>query len=437
VRSRTGSEHVYHDMQDRPAHASSARGRCSRVVADLVPRIASFWILAVAATLEVACRTVGGGGAQTAASTRAVGASNVHTGTAAPEDAEDPRMTAEVAEYLRFHPSLWSGASPVAAVTADRLELARALPDSAKPPRPAKIRAYAWAEASGCRTRSALGAPFESDGTPCRGVVGSADLTREESAAVQGLAESMDAGLRAGAKVAVVRCDFDPHHALVYLDENDVTIAVLEPCFLCHQWRIRPSSRPDVMNDREPPVMSEEQRSVLGGILDAHHLGAWTLEEGTERVRRVSEYLRRVYGGYSMRLAAEGHSLTARGRALQAAWVAKEPDVDRDASPKRSSAQDRERLCAWYQGELEAQGQQSGGGFECANGVRYVLSLGDGNCEASALACDRSVRDIEDCLRAFARGPDAVCQAGFPRACVGLGACAVGVRGFVDPRSTP
>jgi hypothetical protein len=260
-----------------------------------------------------ACATGKSGGARrdaTVLSPPAPSAAVVSPGQA---DSSAIGMDAEVAEYLRFHPSLWPTSSHAANARASDVRRPLALPGKARPPPAAKIRAYAWAEAGGCKTHSPIGAPFETDGAPCSGVVGFADLTREESATVQALTERMDTRLREGASSAVVACDFDPHHAFVYLDEDDSPIAIIEPCFACHQWRIRPSSRPDVMNDWEPPAMTEEERKVLGDILDAHHLGAWAFEEDSSRVQRVHAYLERAYGGYSMQLAAQRSTLTPRG----------------------------------------------------------------------------------------------------------------------------
>src|SRR5262249_9073913 len=99
-----------------------------------------------------------------------------------------------------------------------------------------------------------------------------------------------------------------------------------------------------------------------------------------------------------------------------------------------SSAQARETLCAWYRDQFAANGQRtSSSGFACVSGVRYALELDEGDCEKSALECDRPVREIEACLRALSRGPDEICRTGFPRACEGMRDCALSFHDFREP----
>jgi hypothetical protein len=360
---------------------------------------------------------------------------NVNSGAGASRDGDvgDPKMEALAAELLRFNPSLWP--TPlVARAQVEGVRMPARIATNKDVPPPAKIRAYAWAGSGACASRAPL-RPFESDGTPCSGVVASADLSADEMKSVIDLVADMQARMRAGGPIGVVRCDFDPHHALVFLDESDTPIAIVEPCFICHQWRIRPSMRPDVMNDYEPPLMTPEQRLALARIIDAHHLGAWTMDDDDEDRKRTLAYVEQRFGGTSMFHAAQSGTLTERGKRLQAALVAAPPDVDRDAAPKRTSPADRHKLCAWYQTQFEANGLPfHSSGFECKNGRSWQLSLDEGACEKAASACDRSVRDIEACLRAYARGPQEICENGFPRSCEGMQECALGVRKLSDAR---
>lgn len=401
----------------------------------VTPRLA--WSCALASAL-IACGAATSGPQQVdALATRRPGAAaqpsaashGADRGTSRDSSALDPALAADVAEYLRFFPGYWPEPGRAAAPRPEGVRAPRPFPTKARPPRAAKVRAYAWLDAAACVTRSPLGPPFERDGSLCPGVIGAIELTSAEAEVVQELAIRRDEQLRENGSHAIVRCDFTPHHAFVYLDASGAPIAIVEPCFDCHQWRIRPSSRPDLMNDYEPPAMTDAERKALAAILDGHGLGAWTREGDSARVARVRDHIKRTYGALTMESGARDKALTEAGRRRQAALLAAPPNVDRDVSLKAASEHDVHQLCAWYGEQFRANGQHFGShGFECESGLQYATTVDDIPCAKAARKCSTPVRAIEECLRAVARGPDELCSRGFPAACGPQQECAVGVK---------
>jgi hypothetical protein len=341
---------------------------------------------------------------------RATGHGAARTSAQSPVSPRDHRLESDTDEYLRFHPSRWPSLNHGDAPKLPPVPEPGALARRGRISHATKIRAYAWAD----------------DGS---GVIATLDLPASEAVLVQALADDMDARLLHGEPATLVRCDFTPHHAFVFLDAAGVATAMVEPCFECGQWRIVPSSNPDVMNDHDPPAMTAAERSALARVLDAHHLGAWAFSDDTERVQRVLAHLKRSYGGTSLAEAVREHTITPEGRRIQVAFLAQPPPVNHDLTPRQAAPLERKALCDWYAGQFEANGQRfASTGFDCKNGLEYGFSLEQGECENQARACDRPIRILEPCLRALARGPDSVCATGLPPACEDLGACALGLR---------
>lgn len=334
----------------------------------------------------------------------------------------DPAMESKLTEYRRFrdwrNTVLAKGQPPEESVVRPR-----AIVQRAALPKPASIRAYAH-DSQACRTKSPFGVPFEADGTLCSGVVPpSAALTAGEVARVLSLMNAANAELveifdKKKPKRPVVRCDFLPHHELVYFDEAGSPIARIEVSFSCHQFRWDPASRPALMGRWEPPLMTPEERKILADIFDAHDLGARTYDD--DEVDELLRYERRVYG--------TPHEPTPLGKARRERRLAEPSGLPPGLSAKRASARDHELFCTWLAGAFREGGARpSGEHYQCLNGLEYSTEVTRDTCERRLASCDVTLGRLEACLRHITGGPEQLCSAAFPKDCEGLEGCIPGV----------
>lgn len=332
---------------------------------------------------------------------------------AAPPDGTDPRLEARLLELE---------------ARSDKRSTVRGKhdpnPAPTRPPRPlpakgsfpsssaiASIRAYAYNGAFPCSgAKDVTDEPFTRDGRLCDDVVPPvAELNVDERARIVALFDAANARQRTlerlgGARRARMRCGFDPHHVLVMFDAKGVPIAKLQVCFTCSEWQATPGDM--ALGGVDPAVMTPEERTAIGDVLDAHGLGAWMY--GGAKLEEVAAYELRVYGAPKQRTAA-GRARIERRRAIGSG-------VSPDLTASNLSSDDRERLCDWFRANM-ADAEDAGlsahaaGNFECESGQPYSTRLDAGECEAK-LTCNATVARIEACLRSFADGPERICLRG-------------------------
>ncbi len=316
------------------------------------------------------------------------------------------------------------------------------LPPGENPPRPrrtiptagvvpvrnvARIEAYAFNRARDrfergphCEVRDE---PFTREGRTCGDVrLPIATLSPDELARVTSLLTASEARLaemKKGkhiVKRAVVRCGFDPHHALALFDANDQLLGRIVVCFSCHEWLVLPAS--EATGGGEHAVMTPDETTELRAILDAHDLGASLFED--EKVREAYAYDNARYGWRDQ--------LTALGVARRKARLARSSSGV--ATTRRLvdlSREDRALLCGWLADDVRPSLARTGAshGFECERGESWSVDYGEAACAERPLTCTAAVADVEACLRDFL-APDHLCGPA-PKTCDGLLGCLPGI----------
>lgn len=316
------------------------------------------------------------------------------------------------------------------------------LPSAENPPRPrrtlpsaglvpvakvARIEAYAFNRARDrfqrgphCEVREE---PFARDGRTCGDVrLPMASLSPDEVARVAGLLAASEARLAEMKKAtyvvkrAVVRCGFDPHHALALYDANDQLLGRIVICFSCHEWLVVPAS--EATGGGEHVVMTAEEGDVLRAIVDAHDLGASLFED--ERLREAYAYDNARYGWRDQ--------LTPLGVARRKARLARSASgVDTTRRLVDLTRDERALLCGWLDDEVTPSLGRRGDahGYECKAGEEWLVDYGEPACPKRPLGCNASVAEAEACLRDLV-APDHLCGPA-PKTCDGLLGCLPGI----------
>ena len=250
--------------------------------------------------------------------------------------------------------------------------------------------------------------PFARDGGLCGDVrLPVATLTEPEKARVLRLLDDAEEAYRRAttqdghyALRAVIRCDFDPHHAFVLYDDAGRPVGTIDVCLTCHQWLVRPAS---VWTGRgEAVALAEGERKALASILDDHGLGAWIFDEEDPRMQAVSAYERALYG--------TEEEPTPRGIVRRRQRLEATPSgVARTKRLSELTRGERAALCRWT-AESVRPGRRDGAGhgYECANGTTWLASYGEEDCGVRLLPCSANVGELEACLREL-REPEDLC----------------------------
>ncbi len=266
--------------------------------------------------------------------------------------------------------------------------------------------------------------PLRANGTYCADVkTGHADLTTEEREAVLRLPTLVEAARKLSEQkpprsIVTLRCGFDPHHALVFFDAEGTPIARIVVCFTCGEWIVAPASAPT--GGTAPTAMPADVRALFARIANAHALATWLYDDAERGA--FETYLRATYG-----TEAEP---TARGREKRRARLASGSGVAQEKPLRGLDENDRARLCRWTNEEVRPErGQRrrnpDGYGYECKDGAQWLGAPERKACASKALPCDRSVAELEACLRVF-REPEDLCESP-PKACEGLLDCLPGL----------
>jgi hypothetical protein len=288
----------------------------------------------------------------------------------------------------------------------------------------ASARAYAYRtvpELGWCSSPTEL--PVERDGRICDEVVApGAVLDAAQLQGVLGLLDSAIGRLRALQKEArargytyhgpLTRCDFDPHHTVLFYDEAGAVIGGLLVCFSCSDWVVVPS-HPDLQK-----LMSREERAALHELFEALGLGSRSFDSDTRN--ELFEYRGRVYG-------TPPNELTEAGKLQQTRRIALRSGIDPLAPARGLTAVQRLRSCTWFHHELRVGGAYAhpGSGYECVDRRTFRLREHSvDQCAAVKLRCDATAGQIESCLAALLPTPAVLCESpGLPAPCKDVIGC--------------
>lgn len=282
-------------------------------------------------------------------------------------------------------------------------------------------RAYAFRMAPllGCAPNQL---PLERDGRLCDNVVAPGiELPAEQLQRVVELVETsrrqheqaLHAALRGSGHYAhrpVTRCDFDPHHTIVFHDQDGAALGGILVCFTCGEWRIIPSV------SELDGSMSDAELAVMRELFDGQKLGASLFDD--EAAEELGQYRRRVYG-----TVPDG--LTPAGVARYARWLARGSGAPPQKDARSMTRAERTRSCLWFQQELYLSRSYAhpGTGFECDDGRRFQLPEQNlKQCASSQITCAVSTAQVESCLAEVILDTTGLCNA-LPVACRDVIAC--------------
>lgn len=343
--------------------------------------------------------------------------------------AAGPEPRADLEALLREREAFFSAEATVGSMPpASSMPKRRALPKRGgiDRRRVARIEAMSWNGLFGRgATCTAEEEPLAANGGLCGDVRWPlATLTEAEKASVLGLLDRADRTYGPGAMRdgsyglrPVVRCEFDPHHALLLYDAANVLLGAITVCMTCHEWLVRPESL--ATGEDGPVLFDAEERSALSAIFDHHGLGAWIFDDEDPRHEAARAYARTMYGTEE---APTPRGILRRRQRLEA----HPSGIPRDKRLNDLTRSERDALCAWTSDEVRP-GRRNGGGhgYECSNGVAWVASYGERECGLPLLPCPQTVGELEACLREL-REPEDLCGPP-PEPCRSLMRCLPGI----------
>lgn len=301
--------------------------------------------------------------------------------------------------------------------------------DQPAPVRPRLLRRFSSSKIVGARAYAfrmvpLLGCepdklPLQSDGKLCDSVVApGVELSAEQLQRVVELVEtSRKQALREAQRNnghyphrPLMRCDFEPHHTLVFHDQNGAALGGMLVCFTCGEWRIIPSV-PELDG-----TMSDAEVAVMRELFDGLELGASLFED--EAAEALAEYRNRVYGTVR-------NGLTPAGEARYARFLARGSGVEPEKDARSLTRAERTRSCLWFQHNLYLNRSYAhpGSGFECTDGRTFQLREYDiEQCATSQITCAATTAQLEACLAAVIRDATGPCKA-LSAACRDVIAC--------------
>jgi hypothetical protein len=218
-----------------------------------------------------------------------------------------------------------------------------------------------------------------SDGTFCTSAVyPGVPLTPEQTQRAVTLAWPVDAG-PPGTR-AVGRC-FEPHHAVVFLDDRGVPVGEATVCFECRTMHVAPGSGEDlVMNDAEAGFFADLCRST--------HVGGCP-PEGAVQMPDLPP------------APEESLSMSERDRLFRARAFGRSNGISAGKRLVELSAHERELLCLWLMSAV-----RHGRTFACADGRKIAVEDWPA-CPNTRPApeCASTVADFERCARSRLEGP--------------------------------
>jgi len=263
--------------------------------------------------------------------------------------------------------------------------------------------------------------PLQRDGKVCDNVVApGVELSLEQFQRVVGLLETsrklheqaVREAQRSGHYVRrpITRCDFDPHHTIVFHDQDGAALGGILVCFSCREWRIIPSV-PELDG-----YLSDAELAVMRELFDGLELGASLFDD--QAAEELGAYRRRVYG-----TVYDG--LTPAGKGRSARWLARGSGAPPSKDARSMTPAERTRSCLWFQHELKLSRSDAhpGSRFECDDGRRFQLREQDvKQCATSQITCAATTAQLEACLAEVILDTAGLCNA-LPAACRDVIAC--------------
>jgi len=260
----------------------------------------------------------------------------------------------------------------------------------------ARMIAFGYGAACGDRV-------LEKDGTVCEGAVyPGAELTPPE------LAKATEI-LRLAPDPATwrtrpsIRC-FDPHHAVVFFDDQGVPVAEIDVCFECGNFTLTSVAAGErAMTDAEGMFFADTCRARnVGGCPPAGTDHMPDLPPPPESARLESMTIQEQQDHWRRRSLDEPHDLTETTRLADL------------------SAREHKRLCAWFASAT----QRSAHGLECIDGRRMVVQDLAECLAPIGRGCEATVGDLAACTRSRLH---TYCGVDAP-GCTRTDACQKGVR---------
>ncbi len=289
-----------------------------------------------------------------------------------------------------------------------------AFPDRARVAR-AVLYTFGRSRVPGCTAVNRL--PFTSAGTLCPDVVApGVELDADElRRAFDLVPAAIIAHQGRSAKRPVLRCEFDPHHAVAFFDAAGSVVAKMLVCFSCGEWIVAPTT--EALGGVEPSMMSENEHATLAKLFDAHGLAAWAF----------SGALAEEVGRYELATYGTEDEPTQAGLARRARRLAPGSGAPKSTAIRDLSREERQALCDWAAHEARPAGREArNSGYECEDGRSWSTAANEPECATSKSTCGHTVGEVEACLRVF-REPDHFCVAP-PAPCLGVLECLPGVR---------
>jgi hypothetical protein len=264
--------------------------------------------------------------------------------------------------------------------------------------------------------------PIQGDGTFCDNVVApGVELSAEQLQRVVELVETsrrrQEQALaqlqRNGGhyvRRSVTRCEFDPHHTILFYGQDGAALGGILVCFTCGDWRIIPAI-PELDGS-----MYEAELAVMRELFDSLELGASLFDD--KAAEELGAYRRRVYG-----TVRDG--LTPAGKARYARSLARGSGAPPQQDARSMAFAERTRSCLWFQHELSLSRSDvhPGSGFECEDGRRFQLREHDfQQCATSRITCAATTAQIEACLAEVILDTAQLCNE-LPAACRDVIAC--------------
>ncbi len=212
---------------------------------------------------------------------------------------------------------------------------------------------------------------------------------------------------------ARTRCEFEPHHFILLMDEKDKPLGQLEICFTCGEWLSLPHS--EAISGDAPALMYGEEKRFLRSLCEELKLPGCFFGDD-ELMGALFDYRKKVYfdenGDASARAKTE---LAKKSSGVKGALMLKDvPELD------------KARLCAFAQEYLSYSFVRQRHFSVCEQEHRGIERLSFKECLSQFPKASKTVDQAERCIRKLAGPPAMWCKESLPDECVGLESSTIG-----------
>ena len=209
------------------------------------------------------------------------------------------------------------------------------------------------------------------------------------------------------------RCEFDPHHFVLFLDAENRPVGQLEICFTCGEWLAQPHS--EALSGDAPAMMYSEERRFLLALCDELKLPGCFVGD---------EVFMEAFYKYRQNIYFDSNG-DASERAKQE-LLKKQSGVDGAGALKNASDEDKIRLCALAQEYLSFSFIGSRNFALCEQEHRALQRWSFQECISQFPRCSAKMEQAESCLRKIVEPPSFWCKDSLPDECKGLEDCTLG-----------